>query len=103
MSSTSELVELQRLVGQLRSTVTSLRARHGESSELLRVSNDVERLNIDAADLTHGLPAPRAGARSRGSVLTESGGEVVFVPDTPHDPSLWHDADDEGVGGQARG
>ncbi len=89
----SDLVALNRAIAELRECVGGLRARYGDSAEVRRLVNDVERLDIDAADLA-GRPTP---PKPRGP----SGGkpEVVVVPDTPYDPALWLGADDEGVGG----
>lgn len=96
MSSTkTELTDVEQAVEQLRGRLAALRSRYGDVPAVRRISNDVERLGIDLADLPAALPAPR-----RGPAL--SGGETVLVADTPHDPSLWQDVDDEGVGGQRR-
>jgi hypothetical protein len=94
MASTTELAEFRRILAQLRSSVGALRARYGDTPAVRRIRNDVERLDIDIAELSDVLPAQRRGYES-----TE---DVVIVPDTPYDPSLWRDADDEGLGGQAR-
>ncbi|MFC7343048.1 hypothetical protein [Saccharopolyspora griseoalba] len=94
-STTTELADFQRVLGQLRSSANALRARYGDDPAVRRIQNDLERLDIDAAELAAVVPAPRR----------ETGvgqGEVVMVPDTPYDPSLWEDADDEGIGGQGR-
>ncbi|MGW3471848.1 hypothetical protein ACWDKQ_26055 [Saccharopolyspora sp. NPDC000995] len=92
-STTTELAELQRVLAQLRSSVGALRSRYGDAPAVRRVHNDVERLDIDVAELSGTLPIQRRS--------TESTEDVVIVPDTPYDPSLWRDADDEGLGGQA--
>lgn len=92
---TTELTELRRTVGQLRHCVGALRARYGDVSSVRRVANDLERLEIDLEEFDQAPPVPaqaRAADRSN----------VVMVPDTPYDPSLWHGADDEGVGGYQR-
>jgi hypothetical protein len=93
MMSTSEIAELRRTIGQLRQCVGALRSRYGDASAVRRLANDVERLDIDTADLD-GVPLAvpvQAKAADR-----------VQVPDTPYDPALWHGADDEGVGGYKR-
>lgn len=92
MATTTELAELQRLLAQLRTSVGALRTRYGDAPAVRRLHNDVERLDIDVAELPSALPAQRRGTESE---------EIVMVPDTPYDPSLWRDADDEGLGGQA--
>lgn len=91
--STTELAELRRTIGQLRHCVGTLRARYGDASAVRRLANDVERLDIDAADLEGKAPPLPAQTKSE---------DRVVVPDTPYDPALWHGADDEGVGGYKR-
>ncbi|GAB3285321.1 hypothetical protein [Parasphingorhabdus pacifica] len=93
MSSTTELADIQRALTQLRTGVSALRSRYGDVPSVRRISNDVERLDIDVNDLSAAMPAPR-----RGSTAPE--GETVIVPDTPYDPELWRGVDDEGLGGQ---
>lgn len=88
MPTTPETLALHRALSDLQRCVGALRSRYGGSPSVLRVANDVERLAIDAAELD-GLIAP----------VRSPVGEVVIVPDTPYDSSLWHGADDEGVGG----
>ncbi|GGP40960.1 hypothetical protein [Saccharothrix coeruleofusca] len=89
----SEIVELRRALGQLRQCVGSLRTRYGDVPAVLRLANDVERMDIDASELVEldGPPRPRQAPRVER--------EVVVVPDTPYDASFWQDADDEGLGG----
>ncbi|MBK0869967.1 MAG: hypothetical protein IJH84_04665 [Saccharopolyspora sp.] len=89
MASSTELSDAQRLLGQLRSSVGVLRTRYGNAAAVRRLSNDVERLEIDLSELS-ALPAPRTETTP---------GDTVLVPDTPYDRSLWQDSDDEGVGG----
>ncbi|WP_424185142.1 hypothetical protein ACOBQX_25075 [Actinokineospora sp. G85] len=94
MTST-ELGELQRTLGQLRHCVGALRSVYGDIPAVRRLTNDVERMDIDAGDLiSPRAPGPRVPA------LVER--EVVHIPDTPYDPALWQGADDEGVGGYQR-
>lgn len=91
--STTEIAELRRTIGQLRQCVGALRSRYGDASAVRRLANDVERLDIDTADLDGHPPAVPAQAKPL---------ERVPVPDTPYDPALWSGADDEGVGGYKR-
>ncbi|MHA6798663.1 thioesterase [Bounagaea algeriensis] len=111
-----ELADLRRLVGQLRSTAHALRARYGEHPQLIAVDEDVERLQIDIAELGVLLgqlpqqpPAggqPRSGAEGSAGASRTGGGRqegTVFVPEAEHDPSLWGHVDDEGLGGQLHG
>ncbi|MEV4646148.1 hypothetical protein [Saccharopolyspora sp. NPDC049357] len=90
---TTELAEFQRVLAQLRTSAGALRQRYGDAAVVRRINNDIERLDIDAAELSAVVPTPRTGEDAR---------DVVIVPDTPYDPSLWQDADDEGLGGQFR-
>ncbi|MBB5808538.1 hypothetical protein F4560_008306 [Saccharothrix ecbatanensis] len=89
----SEIVELRRALGQLRHCVGGLRARYGDVAAVQRLANDVERLDIDATELLDLDSTPRQREAPRAER------EVVVVPDTPYDPKLWSDADDEGLGG----
>lgn len=91
-STTVEITEIQRLLVQLRSNASALRAQYGDTPAVRRIHNDLERLDIDIAELSAILPAPRVSVESRQ--------DVVIVPDTPYDPALWKDADDEGLGGR---
>jgi hypothetical protein len=93
--STTEIAELRRTIGQLRQCVGALRSRYGDASAVRRLANDVDRLDIDAGDLDQAPPVPPQAKPADRS-------NVVVVPDTPYDPSLWQDADDEGVGGYQR-
>ncbi|WP_031466128.1 hypothetical protein [Sciscionella sediminilitoris] len=88
MSST-DITRLHETIGQLRACVGSLRSQLGDSPGVRRLYNDLERLDIDASEV--------AGPRGRVRPVPEQ--ERVRISDTPYDPDLWADADDEGVGG----
>ncbi|MBE9376521.1 hypothetical protein IQ251_18885 [Saccharopolyspora sp. HNM0983] len=92
MASTTPLAELQRALSQLRGSVATLRSHHGDTAQVRRISNDIDRLDIDITELSSQLPQQRGAAAPAD--------DVVLVPDTPYDPSLWRDADDEGLGGR---
>jgi hypothetical protein len=93
--STSEISELRRTLGQLRQCLGSVRTRYGNDTPVVRrLVNDLERLDIDVDELDTARPVPQQQKPDRS--------EVVVVPDTPYDPSLWQGADDEGVGGYHR-
>jgi len=73
----------------------SMKARYGDNPAMQRIVNDadrllndLERLDIDAAELELGKPT------------TSQTGEKIPVPDTQYDSDFWRDVDDEGVGGQ---
>lgn len=97
MSSTAELGDVLRALAQLRTGVDGLHARYGDIAVVRRIDNDLERLEIDVSELSTAAPAP---PRPRQSNSATAQREVIEVPDTPYDPSLWQGVDDEGVGGQ---
>ncbi len=94
MSATSELTVLHRTVDELRTIVGTVRSRYGDIPAVRRLVGDVERIDLDAADLDSLPPPPGAAAREA---------PLQVIDDTPPDPALWADADDEGVGGYHRG
>jgi hypothetical protein len=89
MAVSSELAGLRRAIDELRSVVGSVRSRYGDIPAVRRLVGDVERIELDASELSE--LAPPAGPAQEA--------EVHVLDDTPLDPSLWADADDEGVGG----
>ncbi|MEO6885969.1 MAG: hypothetical protein ABI232_06745 [Jatrophihabitantaceae bacterium] len=91
MSGTSELTTLQRALGELRSAVDSVHARYGEIPAVQRLLGDVDRTVLDATELETATP-----------VETEVPHTMEIIDDKPVDPSLWADADDEGLGGYHR-
>ena len=89
MAVTSELTVLHRAIDELRGVVVSVRGRYGDIPAVKRLLGDVDRILLDASELDDVLPpAPEV-----------TPGEVQVIDDSPPDPSLWTDADDEGVGG----
>jgi hypothetical protein len=88
MAVTSELDVLHRTVDDLRNTVASLRTRYGDIPAVRRLTGDVDRLELDVADLDD-LPAPS----------DQPPPQLQVIDDRPLDPGLWADADDEGLGG----
>lgn len=91
MAVTSELTTLHHALDELRSIVGTLRTRYGDIPAVRRLVGDVERFDLDAAELDT-MPAPAEAAQV----------PVQLLDDTPLDPSLWADADDEGLGGYHR-
>jgi hypothetical protein len=95
----AELSGLHRAVDDLRTAVASARSRYGDIPAIRRLVGDVERIELDAAELDElDLPADPAGPSA-----PTSGADVHVLDDTPLDPSLWADADDEGLGGYRGG
>jgi hypothetical protein len=89
---TSEFATLRRSIEQLRQSVSGVRSAFGDAPEVRRLMNDLERLEIDAAELAEAEPLRRVGVH--GHVP-----EHVVVSDTPLDATMFSDADDEGLGG----
>ncbi|HST46884.1 hypothetical protein [Jatrophihabitans sp.] len=74
----------------LRAAVTSLRGKYGDVPTVMRLRNDLERLELDVQDV-HSLPPTGLG----GTPI-----EMHQLTDEPYDASMWaDDADDEGLGG----
>ena len=88
MAGTAELSTLHRTLDELRSIVNSVRSRYGDIPAVKRLIGDVERIDLDAAELDEVLPPPAPAA-----------GDMHLIDDKPVDPALWADADDEGLGG----
>jgi hypothetical protein len=87
------MIALQRAIGQLRQCIAVLRAHYDHVPDVRRPADDLERLDIDAAEFV-GRPTPPKQRDGQGGKP-----DIVVVPDTPYDPALWLGADDEGVGG----
>ena len=85
-----DITELRSLVRALRSKTQALLSRSGGDNGVRRLVNDVERIGIDLDELS---------ADTRFGAVPRQRDDLVIVPDTPYDSSLWHGADDEGVGG----
>ena len=91
MTST-EFATLRRSIEQLRASVAEVRTAFGDAPEVRRLVNDLERLEIDAGELASAQPVRPATTPSYVQ-------DHVIVPDTPHDQTMFSDADDEGLGG----
>ncbi|WP_445403040.1 hypothetical protein ACSMX9_20100 [Streptomyces sp. LE64] len=107
MSHHDELTAVRHRIDDLTRTVDRLVEHVGHDvREIRRLRTDLAQLH-QSVDLLHGRtasgeeprtprgahpsPAPRHQPAPRPD-------EVVWVPDTPYDSSLWTDADDEGLG-----
>jgi hypothetical protein len=89
----SALAALNRSIEELKTAVSVLTRLHGKTSVVKRLANDLERLQLDAAD-AEVLRTPDLPASIKGE-----GGDVYHVSDEPYDHSMWADSDQEGVGG----
>jgi hypothetical protein len=90
----SALQSLQRSIDELASAVTMLSHTHGTVPIVARLRNDLERLQLDAAD-AQTLRQPDTPVGQRVAAQT-----MYTVSDEPYDQSMWsEDTDEEGVGG----
>ena len=86
-----EIRSLNRVVDELRSAVQSLHGKYGNVPAVIRLRNDLERLELDVHDVSSLPPS--------GSSATPAA-EFHPLTDEPYDPAMWaEDADDEGLGG----
>ena len=92
MADTAALTRLHRAVDEMRRAVESVQESYGDIPAVRRLHNDVDRLQIDAAELGALTPLVSVGAVD----------EIQVLDDTPPDPALWAGADDEGLGGYHR-
>jgi hypothetical protein len=92
MAVTIELTSLQRVLGELRSAVESVRTRYGDIPAVQRLLGDLDRTELDATELRTVVPA-------EAPLPAE---EIHLIDDVPPDPALWADAADEGLGGYHR-
>ena len=82
---------LHRTLRDLRSIVGDLQANYGDIPAVRRLNSDLERIELDASELTDLTP-----------LSAPAPDQILLVDDTPFDPSLWAGADDEGLGGYQR-
>ncbi|HEY3737125.1 MAG TPA: hypothetical protein VGL26_06750 [Jatrophihabitans sp.] len=90
MAEAMQVGAVRRVIDELGVRVGEARAAYGDIPAVQRLANDVERLRIDARELN-----------DLGPTVPSSRPPVphISIDDAPVDPSLWVDADDEGVGG----
>jgi hypothetical protein len=81
-------------VATLRRSVSALQGRLGDTVDVQRLRDDVTRIAADLNLLSRQAGLPQAGAAQQG--------EIVYIPDEDYDPSLWADADEEGLGTHGR-
>ena len=91
MAVTTELTTLHRTVDELRSVMADVRSRYGDIPAVRRLLGDIDRLDLDLSELDTMAPPPAAASPAP---------TMHVIDDTPLDPSLWADADDEGLGGR---
>ena len=93
MSVHDDLASIQRSLDDLSRSVARLEQRLGSGGlEVRRVRTDADHLRESVALLRAAAAAPDAPRRA----------DLVTIPDTPYDGSLWTDSDDEGLGARDR-
>ncbi|MFE4670096.1 hypothetical protein ACFRI7_15570 [Streptomyces sp. NPDC056716] len=92
MSVHDELASIQKSLDDLARSVRRLEQQLGDGLDVRRVRTDCEHLRESVALLRAAAATPAAPRRP----------ELVTIPDTPYDNSLWVDTDDEGLGARDR-
>ncbi|MFG1671495.1 hypothetical protein [Streptomyces sp. Y7] len=93
MSVQDDLTTVQRCLDDLARSVGRLEQQLGTGGlEMRRVRADADHLRESVALLRESAASPAAQRRP----------ELVSIPDTPYDDSLWIDTDDEGLGARDR-
>jgi hypothetical protein len=92
MADATQMRAVNRAIEELRARIVDARTAYGEIPAVRRLVNDVERLSIAASELD--LASDIAPPPAASFAATKIG-----IDDTPPDPAMWRDADDEGVGG----
>jgi hypothetical protein len=90
-----ELTSVQRCLDDLYRSVGRLEQRIGSGGlDMRRVRADADHLRESLALLRETTSGPATRQTKRP--------DLVPVPDTPYDDSLWTDSDDEGLGARDR-
>ncbi|EGX58855.1 hypothetical protein SZN_15523 [Streptomyces zinciresistens K42] len=93
MSVHDDLTAIQRCLDELARSVGRLEKQLGTGGiEMRRVRTDVNHLRESVALLRDASAGPAPQRKP----------ELVTIPDTPYDDSLWVDTDDEGLGARDR-
>ncbi|MFF8815261.1 hypothetical protein [Streptomyces pactum] len=90
MSFHDDVTAAQRCLDDLDRAVTRLEQRVGSALDIRRIRCDSDHLRQSLALLREVAPAAGPGP------------QLVTIPDTPYDSTLWADADDEGLGARGR-
>jgi hypothetical protein len=93
MSVHDELTTVQRCLDDLARSVGRLEQQLGNGGL------DMRRVRADADHLRESVALLREAASTPGSPKRP---DLVTIPDTPYDGSLWIDTDDEGLGARDR-
>jgi len=87
-----DLALARRRLDDLARAVRGLRRALGDTYDVRRLSDDVERVRTSLGFLRDAVAEPEAGD-------TAPAPPLEVMSDLPYDPVLFTDADDEGVGG----
>ncbi|MFJ4620632.1 hypothetical protein [Streptomyces sp. NPDC088812] len=93
MSVHDDLTTVQRCLDDLARSVSRLEQQLGSGGlDMRRVRADTDHLRESVALLRAAAATPATAKRP----------DLVTIPDTPYDDSLWIDTDDEGLGARDR-
>ncbi|MCX5560485.1 hypothetical protein [Streptomyces sp. NBC_00038] len=92
MSVQEDLTSVQRCLDDLARSVGRLEQQIGGGLEMRRVRTDADHLRESVALLKEAAPG----------LTTPRRPDLVTIPDTPYDSTLWTDSDDEGLGARDR-
>ncbi|MER6672589.1 hypothetical protein [Streptomyces sp. NPDC000983] len=94
MSVYDDLMSVQRCLDDLNRSVSRLEQQMGSGGlDIRRVRTDCDHLRESVALLRAAASAPSVAPQPP---------DLVTIPDTPYDDSLWIDTDDEGLGARDR-
>jgi hypothetical protein len=96
MSLQEDLTATRRRLDELDRCLATLESHVGPSIDMRRVRSDADHLREDLALLIESAPRGQAGP------APQQPPQMITVPDTPYDRSLWTDAEDEGLGSRDR-
>lgn len=95
----NQLAEAGRYLDELDRALCAARTRMSGSGrtglDFRRVGTDLEHLRESLALLCESF---ETGTANGTAVPAPRALPMVDVPDTPYDPAMWRDADDEGIG-----
>lgn len=83
-----DLTAAQRALGEFERAVRALRLHFGPDHDMRRLEDDVARMHSDLNLLADHAPKESSSLRA----------ELQPIPDREYDPSLFLDAEDEGLG-----
>ncbi|MFC1412782.1 hypothetical protein ACEZCY_27705 [Streptacidiphilus sp. N1-12] len=92
------LVEAGRCLDELDRALRAAQAGLGSGLDVRRVRTDLVHLRESLALLCDAAAAGAAQDPAPASAWAPRPQGMVDVPDTPYDPAMWRDADDEGIG-----